>query len=54
VTNQVFSEAEEKQPVPPVQSGRDRNSAVDVTESEVSQNSRWQFSAEEDEREVAL
>jgi RND family efflux transporter MFP subunit len=54
VTNQIFSEAEEKQPLPPVQSGRDKNSAVDVPESGVSEHSRWQFSAEEDEREVAL
>ncbi|WP_445241452.1 hypothetical protein [Microcoleus vaginatus] len=54
MTNKVFSEAEEKQPLSPVESGRDRNSAVDVAESEVSDNSRWQFSAEEDEREVAL
>ncbi|MCZ0904547.1 efflux RND transporter periplasmic adaptor subunit, partial [Microcoleus sp. HI-ES] len=54
MTNQVFSEAEEKQPLTPVESGRERNSAGDVAESEVSDNSRWQFSADEDEREVAL
>ena len=54
MTNQVFSEAEEKQPLPSVQSGRDKNSAVDVPESGVSDRSRWQFSGEEDEREVAL
>ena len=54
MTNQVFSEAEEKQPLPPVQSGRDNNSAVDAPESEVSAHSRWPFSPDEDEREVAL
>ncbi|MBD1829881.1 efflux RND transporter periplasmic adaptor subunit [Microcoleus vaginatus GB1-A2] len=54
MTNQVFSEAEEKKPIPPVQSGRDKDSAVDVPESGVSDRSRWQFSPEEDEREVAL
>jgi len=54
VTNQVFSEAEEKQPLSPVESGRERNSAVDVAESEVSDKSPWQFSGEDDEREVAL
>ncbi|MEG4943539.1 efflux RND transporter periplasmic adaptor subunit [Microcoleus sp. F4-D5] len=54
MTNQVFSEAEEKQPLPSVQSGRDKNSAVEVPESGVSDHSRWQFSGEEDEREVAL
>lgn len=54
MTNQVFSEAEEKQPLPPVQSGRDRNSAADAPESGVSDQSRWQFSPDEDEREVPL
>ncbi|MEG4959272.1 MULTISPECIES: efflux RND transporter periplasmic adaptor subunit [unclassified Microcoleus] len=54
MTNQVFSEAEEKKPLPPVQSGRDNNSAVDIPESGLSDRSRWQFSPEEDEREVAL
>ncbi|MBW3584639.1 MAG: efflux RND transporter periplasmic adaptor subunit [Cyanobacteria bacterium 0813] len=54
MTNQVFSEAEEKQPLPPVQSGRDNKSAVDAPESEVSAHSRWPFSPDEDEREVAL
>ncbi len=53
MTNQVFSEAEEKQPLPPVQSGRDKNSA-DAPESGVSDQSRWQFSPDEDEREVPL
>ena len=54
MTNQVFSEAEEKQPLPPVQSGRDRNSAAEAPESGVSDQSRWQFSLDEDEREVPL
>ncbi|TAF31085.1 MAG: efflux RND transporter periplasmic adaptor subunit [Oscillatoriales cyanobacterium] len=54
MTNQVFSEAEEQQPLSPVQSGRNRNSAVDAPESGVSDKSRWQFSPEEDEREIAL
>jgi len=54
VTNQVFSEAEEKKPIPPVQSGRDKNSVENAPESGVSDRSRWQFSPEEDEAEVAL
>jgi HlyD family secretion protein len=54
VTNQVFSEAEEKKPIPPVQSGRDKNSVENAPESGVSDRSRWQFSPEEDEPEVAL
>jgi len=54
VTNQVFSEAEEKKPLPPVQSGRDKNSVENAPESGVSDRSRWQFSPEEDEPEVAL
>jgi RND family efflux transporter MFP subunit len=54
VTNQVFSEAEEKKPIPPVQSGRDKNSLENAPESGVSDRSRWQFSPEEDEPEVAL
>jgi RND family efflux transporter MFP subunit len=54
VTNQVFSEAEEKKPLPPVQSGRDKNSVESAPESGVSDRSRWQFSPEEDEPEVAL
>ncbi|MEG4288176.1 efflux RND transporter periplasmic adaptor subunit [Microcoleus sp. C2C3] len=54
MTNQVFSEAEEKKPLPPVQSGRDKNSVENAPESGVSDRSRWQFSPEEDEPEVAL
>jgi RND family efflux transporter MFP subunit len=54
VTNQVFSEAEEKKPIPPVQSGPDKNSLENAPESGVSDRSRWQFSPEEDEPEVAL
>lgn len=54
MTNQVFSEAEEKKPIPPVQSGRDKNSVENAPESWVSDRSRWQFSPEEDEPEVAL
>lgn len=54
MTNQVFSEAEEKKPLPPVQSGRDKNSVETAPESGVSNRSRWQFSPEEDEPEVAL
>jgi len=54
VTNQVFSAAEEKKPIPPVQSGRDKNSLENAPESGVSDRSRWQFSPEEDEPEVAL
>jgi len=54
VTNQVFSPAEEKKPIPPVQSGRDKNSLENAPESGVSDRSRWQFSPEEDEPEVAL
>ncbi|WP_293335762.1 efflux RND transporter periplasmic adaptor subunit [Microcoleus sp. CAWBG58] len=54
MTNQVFSEAEEQEPLSPVQSGRDRNSAVDAPESGISDKSRWHFSSEEDEREIAL
>ena len=54
MTNQIFSEAEEKQPLSPVESGRDRNSAVDAPESSISDKSRWHFSSEEDEREIAL
>ncbi|MEG3894553.1 MULTISPECIES: efflux RND transporter periplasmic adaptor subunit [unclassified Microcoleus] len=54
MTNQVFSEAEEKKPIPPVQSGRDNKPAADAPESGVSDRSRWQFSGEEDEREVTL
>lgn len=54
MTNQIFSEAEEQQPLSPVQSGRDRNSAVDAPESGISDKSRWRFSSEEDEREIAL
>ena len=54
MTNQVFSEAEEKKPIPPVQSGRDKNSVENAPESGVSDRSRWQFSPEEDEPEVAL
>ena len=54
MTNQVFSEAEEKKPIPPVQSGRDKNSVEHAPESGVSDRSRWQFSPEEDEPEVAL
>jgi len=54
VTNQVFSEAEEKKPIPPVQSGRDKKSVENAPESGVSDRSRWQFSPEEDEPEVAL
>ena len=54
MTNQVFSEAEEKKPIPPVQSGRDNNSVENAPESGVSDRSRWQFSPEEDEPEVAL
>ncbi|MEG4628864.1 efflux RND transporter periplasmic adaptor subunit [Microcoleus sp. AR_TQ3_B6] len=54
MTNQVFSEAEEKKPLPPVQSGRDKNSVENAPESGVSDRSRWQFSTEEDEPEVAL
>ena len=54
MTNQVFSAAEEKKPIPPVQSGRDKNSVENAPESGVSDRSRWQFSPEEDEPEVAL
>ncbi|MEG3848462.1 efflux RND transporter periplasmic adaptor subunit [Microcoleus sp. herbarium19] len=54
MTNQVFSEAEKKQPLPPVQSGRDSNSAAEAPESEASDQSRWQFPPEDDEREVPL
>ena len=54
MTNQVFSAAEEKKPIPPVQSGRDKNSLENAPESGVSDRSRWQFSPEEDEPEVAL
>lgn len=54
MTNQVFSEAEEKKPIPSVQSGRDKNSVENAPESGVSDRSRWQFSTEEDEPEVAL
>ena len=54
MTNQVFSEAEKKQPLPPVQSGRDSNSAAEAPESEASDQSRWQFSPQDDEREVPL
>jgi len=56
VTNQIFSEAEEKQPLSPAHhnSGRDRNLVAEVPESVVSDQSRWQFPPEEDEREVAL
>jgi len=54
VTNQVFSAAEEKKPIPPVQSGSDKNSLENAPESGVSDRSRWQFSPEEDEPEVAL
>ena len=54
MTNQVFSEAEEKKPLPPVQSGRDKNSVENAPESGVSNRSRWQFSPEEDEPEVPL
>ncbi|MEG3862635.1 efflux RND transporter periplasmic adaptor subunit [Microcoleus sp. herbarium12] len=54
MTNQIFSEAEEKQPVSPMQSGRDMNSAVDAPETSISDTSRWHFSSEEDEREIAL
>lgn len=54
MTNQVFSEAEEKKPIPPVQSVRDKNSVENAPESGVSDRSRWQFSPEEDEPEVAL
>ncbi|MCW6050532.1 efflux RND transporter periplasmic adaptor subunit [Lyngbya sp. CCAP 1446/10] len=54
MTNQIFSEAEEKQPLRPVQSGRDRNLVAEVPESGVPDQSRWQFPPEEDEREVAL
>ncbi|WP_445244039.1 efflux RND transporter periplasmic adaptor subunit [Microcoleus sp. OTE_8_concoct_300] len=54
MTNQVFSEAEEKKPIPPVQSGRDKNSVENAPEGGVSDRSRWQFSPEEDEPEVAL
>ena len=54
MTNQVFSEAEEKKPLPPVQSGRDKNSVENAPESGVSNRSRWQFSPEEDEAEVPL
>jgi RND family efflux transporter MFP subunit len=54
VTNQVFSAAEEKKPLPPVQSGRDKNSLENAPESGVSDRSRWQFSPEEDEPEVPL
>ena len=54
MTNQVFSEAEEKKPLPPVQSGRDKNSVENAPESGVSDRSRWQFSPEEDEPEVPL
>ncbi|TAG54852.1 MAG: efflux RND transporter periplasmic adaptor subunit, partial [Oscillatoriales cyanobacterium] len=54
MTNQVFSEAEEQQPLVPVQSGRDSKSAVDAPETGISDTSRWHFSSEEDEREIAL
>ncbi|MGB3267048.1 MAG: efflux RND transporter periplasmic adaptor subunit [Microcoleus sp.] len=54
MTNQVFSEAEEKPPLPPVQNGRDRNSAAGAPESEVSDGSSWHFSDREDEREIPL
>ena len=54
MTNQVFSPAEEKKPIPPVQSGRDKNSVENAPESGVSDRSRWQISPEEDEPEVAL
>ena len=54
MTNQVFSAAEEKKPIPPVQSGRDKNSVENAPESGVSDRSRWQFSPEEDEPEVPL
>ncbi|WP_293355376.1 MULTISPECIES: efflux RND transporter periplasmic adaptor subunit [unclassified Microcoleus] len=54
MTNQVFSEAEEQEPLSPVQSGRDRNSAVDAPETGISDTSGWHFSSEEDEREIAL
>jgi len=54
VTNQVFSAAEEKKPIPPVQSVPDKNSLENAPESGVSDRSRWQFSPEEDEPEVAL
>lgn len=54
MTNQVFSEAEEKQPLLPVQSGRDKNSIADGPESGVSDRSSWHFSGEEDERERSL
>ena len=54
MTNQVFSEAEEKKPLPPVQSGSDKNSLENAPESGVSDRSRWQFSPEEDEPEVPL
>ena len=54
MTNQVFSEAEEKQPLSPAYSGRDRNSVVDAPESGISDKSRWHFSSEDDEREIAL
>ena len=54
MTNQVFSAAEEKKPIAPVQSGRDKNSLENAPESGVSDRSRWQFSPEEDEPEVAL
>ena len=54
MTNQVFSEAEEKKPLPPVQSGRDKNSVENAPEGGVSDRSRWQFSPEEDEPEVPL
>lgn len=54
MTNQVFSEAEKKQPLPAVQSGRDSNSAGGAPESAASDQSRWQLSQEDDEREVPL
>jgi HlyD family secretion protein len=54
VTNQVFSEAEEKQPLSPTYSGRDKSAVVDAPESGGSDHSRRQFSSEEDERKVVL
>ena len=54
MTNQVFSEAEEKQPLSPVQSGRDSKLVADASETGTSDTSRWRFSSEEDEREIAL
>ena len=54
MTNQVFSEAEEKQALPPVESGRDKNSAAGAPESADLDQSRGQFSPEDDEREVPL